>query len=727
MAALSLDHGTTALRLGGVAGAILGLGTAGGGGTVPSTPASASTLGQFASAVDWWDATTPAGCYGPSGSSLAQWAGASVSGVSSLVAGGSPLAAWDVSANNGAGGATASSGWGRLNGTLGGVATLIDPGPNHNGYIIAPCLGQANVWRRPVPLALPASADWCLAVAWGKPNIKQGNYYGLKPQSDTHVLLQLGTTPIAWLDNAYRSTFAGPDIGGLYVFGTEVASTMAPRHRGTLLLVNTANQGVSVYLNGQAAPVATNIACPLTTAAGTLLVGGSLDQYWGGAQVYIYESMIGGTLSAAELAGRLAALGRHATGAWPALMISRAGQSDEGYFDGDGAGRLMCKLIQYYGGFSAVNFVDDTVAPGKSLYDPSGSSYLTDAGVGTDPSTWMAGTTGQTELAAIGALMPVWLADVACQWSFYGEAEGLLPSNLRTTYAAGLPTSIAAQKRWHQLVRAARPGGSATTIPVGAVWAMQGGDSLPPGVQMVRDKWSVLAADASQGVTIVLANTSDATGRTGTGIIPGPYDGSSAHINAADYMTFATRAAPAMARMLSAAGIAPMPMPAVGTAGGVPVLGPSIRRAQWVTDASGATVSSTPTRFVLVTIQHDTGTALLANAVALTGLGWSVRYGWTSPDARGTAVLATALAVTGAATAVLTLASAPGAGTCLLFYCETPVSGGAAPGGVGAGNALYDNTATLPQPSGFNVVADLGSGLVTNYPVAALLGGIAFT
>jgi hypothetical protein len=240
-----------------------------------------------------------------------------------------------------------------------------------------------------------------------------------------------------------------------------------------------------------------------------------------------------------------------------------------------------------------------------------------------------------------------------------------------------------------------------------------------PGVQMVREVAAEMAADSTQNVTIIMPQTSDnlpnqSTSYTAaTGVWTG---GDNWHRDPVDLITLAQRAAPvaALAILVASGGDTLSAIPAGIPASGGPRVSHVFRQSNTV---------------LIVTIQHDAGTDLIVPAtLAASGRGWAVMDGG-SMASPGSIVVATACVRIDVTHLQLTLARplVNASAACRLFYpygsCQQ-----AGLNGIGRGDAVTDNFATIAKQAGWDIGADLGSSWSINLPIQApmsLTGGVA--
>ena len=211
-----------------------------------------------------------------------------------------------------------------------------------------------------------------------------------------------------------------------------------------------------------------------------------------------------------------------------------------------------------------------------------------------------------------------------------------------------------------------------------------------PGVQMLREVATAMAADATQHVVIGWPMTADVD----------PRDGDNDHIAKTDNIILGQRAAPVIARaILATAGgdsIAQVPasVPTVG--------GPHIVHA-YRQDAT----------HVVLTVQHDAGDDVLLPGTAASGTGFAVMDGG-SVASPGPLRHATACARIDGTHLLLTLDGAltNASASCLLFYPYGSTR-------IGHGNAVTDNVAAKAKLAGCDIGADLGTAWRLSFPLAA--------
>src|SRR5271166_2046099 len=351
-----------------------------------------------------------------------------------------------------------------------------------------------------------------------------------------------------------------------------------------------------------------------------------------------------------------------------------------------------------YNVFAAHNTSNWTMVSGHGIYDMPGvgttiypGSFVADSHDGSDPSTWSLGADGVGVQSFLASQIAEDLAECgAIVWP-WSETDSYRAYSEKTLFKA-------AAQRFIALERAMLPGATAANLPL--IWwnAIPYGNT--DGVQMHREVVAELAADPTQGVVIGNPMTADSTGR----------DGDKEHRSQTDNRRFAQLAAPIIARALLPLGrgdtVASIPS-------GIPVFGgPRITHAYRQDNST-----------VVLTVAHDTGTDLLVPNLAVNGQGFIVMDGG-SVSSPGTLRPAISCVRVDATHLRLTLASPlvnPSA-SCLLFYPYGSYSPSGAPtytAGMGTGNAVYDNLASLAKPAGWNIGGDLGTGWKLNFPLAA--------
>ncbi|HVY13784.1 MAG TPA: hypothetical protein VHB27_01055 [Rhodopila sp.] len=642
----------------------------------------------------WWDASGPSGLSGSGGAALTAFA-SPVSAVVDKSGAGTGLAVWHAAGA----GASAPLATPRLSGLLGGVGlnTVVPPAlpvSNQQLPVMDPDQGLISA---AVPFG--SGAAWTLAIVWSRPNWRQSS-------TAASTILSVGGTQVLAADNNGGTRLVlFPGAGQ-----TVLTNSLTRRHTHAVILRNTPNVGLDVWLDG--AQVAMAVANPLAASLTAPLLFLHNGASAGGAECWFHEAALWNTsLTASSLVAIQAYLSRWALGPRKGLQILVTGQSNAGNGLLDGAWHLLAQGVAWHLGALAYGVVGAYGSPpaatcihGEGIYPVPAlglsGSFLTNPGDGSDPSTWALGADGQalqgwiqshtdpTDAADIGVILWPWSEDDSTRQ--YGE---------KATYEAAARRLLALERGMLSRSAASLPQVWWSAIPFAY-------GSNDPGMQMQREVVADMVADATQNVTVVLPQTADTLPRSiggaalaydpTTGIWSG---GDPLHRDIPDNQRFGRLAAPLVARAILASaggdsiGAIPAGVPAVG--------GPAVVHAY----RQSSTV-------LVVTVQHDCGTDLVVPATqAAQGIGWAVMDGG-SVASPGKIVTATACTRLNPTQVQVTLAQALAndASACRLFYPYGATT-------IGRGNAVTDNLGAVTPPSGWDIAGDLGPAWSLNMPV----------
>lgn len=504
-----------------------------------------------------------------------------------------------------------------------------------------------------------------------------------------------------------------------------LSSAITRRHTHALVIRNTPNIGIDVWLDGS--QTAAGITNPIaSTGLATLLLGHDGASWTGGAQCWFHElASWERALSTAEIDGLNTYVARWALGARKGLILTFNGQSNaNNAVISAGADVTLAQGVAWWLGAIAYGRASQTqtdgapgtMVPGMGIYyqpeiNPTyAGTFLQDPQDGSDPSGWSPGAMGNNVSTFLAALPAEDQADIAALVLWWSETDSY------RSYATEWTRYQHAAKRWIALFRSMIPGATAANMPV--IWwnAIPFGNT--DGIQMQREVVASIVADPIQNVIMGNPMTADSNNNGAsydatTGIQTG---GDPAHRDLPDLTLFARRAAPIVARALYAVArnnsqtAVPPGLPIVG--------GPTIAHAWRQSDTS-----------VVLTVQHDAGNDLIVPLLARQGQGFLVMDGG-SVATPGTLVQAVACVRIDATHLQLTLSQPlvnPSA-QCLLFYpygSYSPADTTTYTGNMGRGNAVTDNFSSVAKPIGWDIGSDLGSAWNINYPLAATTTPIA--
>ena len=658
--------------------------------TVTTAGATSPLPATIPSLSGWWDAGTWEGMLNPNGQPLDGWNSA-VGSVLDKSGNGRPIISFSHSVLSGPSMATP-----RLDALLGGVGRVAAAAGT-----LAPALDPDLGFQGP-PLSFGASAAWTRLLVWSRPNWRQNSGRDLTPIT----LIGSGAQPLLQADSATSPgrliLFPGPDQ-------VILANTIERRHTHSIVLRNTPNVGVDVWLDDTQVAVGVGSANNSITEAPMILMHDTSQL--GSAQCWFHEAASWERpLTGAEVAMLLAYLDRWIRGERRGIMLVFNGQSNAiNYCLNDGAADTLVQGIAWHLGALAYNVVATTGSPtsytmqsGHGIYPAVDGTYpgsfLNDPDDGSDPSTWNLGNDGHAVAAALDAVSSWDQGDIAALVWPWNETDSLRDYSEKTMFAS-------AARRFLGLERGLL-GRPAATLPL--IWWNGIPYGSAGGIQMHREVVVGLAGDPAQNTVIGNPQTSDSNPRNSTwdpitGVSTG---GDAAHRDATDNVRFAMLAASVAARAVLAAGFGdtfttiPTQLPVSG--------GPQIVH---------ALLQSATT--IVLTIEHDAGSDLKVPLQAAAGAGFAVMTGG-SPDSPGPINLPSACTRLDATHLELTFTQSPfnpGAQYSVYYpYGSNQVF---------RGNAVTDNFSDLPKPAGWDMAADLGGGWNLDFPLAATAAPIA--
>jgi len=682
-------------------------------GTGSTSTGSGLFAGPYPSAIPglsgWWDAGVLGSVVGPSGTVL-DTMNATVGALIDKSGAGTPLLPFHIAADTTPNPTLIVP---RVNGFLGAVgspdATIAQYGPT-----LDPDWGLSLA-----QFDCGSAVAWTLYLVWTRPNWRQGTIQVNNEPTPLIHAMATGTTIVQ---------AAGPAAGGLVLFAGTAASlaltsTLERRHSHALILRNTPDEGVDVWLDGvQVAQAAVN---PLNASSAGQLLFFHDDTVQGSAQCWFHEAASWGrALDEAEIGTLVVCQSRWVLGARRGVNLLVMGQSNAEWFTQASADLALAQGVAWYLGavaWGSTSLQSGTfISPARysliaghpisnsspPLFPPGtgDGTFLTNPGDGSSPAGWSFGPDGQALTAYLGGAQALVSSSdesdiVFLLWP-WSEQDSTMPYANKALYK-GTVSRLASLTR-------AMFNRSAAQMPL-LMWS-----AIPYetdiGVQMVRESVLDLSLDPTQGIVVFIAQTADsiplnATWDPATGLFSG---GDPQHRDQADLLRYGQLGAHAAARAALAMGLSDtIPASAVPSAS-LPVRGgPEIVHAY----------QSSATEIVL-TIQHDAGNDLIVPLQAVNGAGFALMDGG-SVAAPGPIITATAVGRIDATHIAVTLSQAPTnpAAECLFYYPYGSTQ-------IGRGDAVTDNFSSIEQPEGWTIGVDLGGSFTANMPLQATAYGL---
>ncbi|MFL5283591.1 MAG: hypothetical protein ACJ8AW_22020 [Rhodopila sp.] len=421
----------------------------------------------------------------------------------------------------------------RLNGLLGGVGrnTVVPPTLPPAGRQL-PLMDPDQGLATSGSLDVGAGSAWTVFLVWSRPNWRQGG-------AIASTLISVGGTSVLAADNnggTNLTLFPGTQA-------TVLSTGITRRHTHAVLLRNTPDAGVDVWLDGTKVVTAAPSPLPPSLNAPVLFLHNGAAQR--GAECWFHEAAFWPfALGSAGVATVLSYQRRWYLGPRRGIQILVSGQSNAGYALNDGAWHLLAQGVAWHLGALAYGVVGALGSPpaatcigGQGIYPVPAlnlaGSFLTNPNDGSDPSTWALGADGLAVQTFLQSNTPAADADdIAVLFWPWSETDSTRQYSEKVTYKAAARRLLALERAMLSRTADNLPQAWWSALPL----AYGTNDT---GEQMQREVVAELAADPTQNITVVLPQTADTWPR---GAVPAANStfsgGDSLHRDAVDNQRF---------------------------------------------------------------------------------------------------------------------------------------------------------------------------------------------